>query len=77
VARRWLSSLPWSGLVIACATLGLAPFLPVPHVVEKLGMLARGQLVRPIDWFDLVLHGSPWALLAGKAIVSRPRRAGP
>jgi hypothetical protein len=39
-------------------------------VVEKVGMLLRGQLVRPIDWFDLVLHGSPWALLAGKAVVA-------
>lgn len=64
---RWLDGLPWAGVLIACATLGLAPFLPVPHVVEKLGMLIRGELVRPIDWFDLVLHASPWALLAGKA----------
>ena len=71
---RWLSSLPWAGLVIACATLGLAPFLPVPHVIEKLGMLVRGQLVRPIDWFDLALHGSPWAALIAKAVVTRRRR---
>ena len=74
---RWLASLPWVGLAIACATLGLAPFLPVPHVIEKLGMLVRGQLVRPIDWFDLVLHGSPWAALAGKAVVTRRRRPTP
>jgi hypothetical protein len=66
---RWLSGLPWAVVVIACATLGLAPFAPVPHVVEKLGMLVRGQLVRPIDWFDLVMHGAPWALLVGKAVV--------
>jgi hypothetical protein len=72
---RWLDSLPWAGVAIACATLGLAPFLPVPHVLEKLGMLLRGQLVRPIDWFDLVLHGSPWALLVGKAVAGR-RQAG-
>jgi hypothetical protein len=66
----WLDRLPWAVVVIACASLGLAPFAPVPHVVEKVGMLLRGQLVRPIDWFDLVLHGSPWALLAGKAVVA-------
>lgn len=65
-----LRSLPWVGVVIACATLGLAPFAPVPHVLEKLGMLFRGTLARPIDWFDLVLHGSPWLLLLGKAVVS-------
>jgi hypothetical protein len=71
---RWLERLPWSVVLIACASLGLAPFVPVPHVVEKLGMLFRGQLVRPIDWFDLVMHGAPWALLVGKAVVVVRRR---
>lgn len=73
--RRWLDGLPWAVVLIACATLGLAPFFPVPHVLEKLGMLARGQLVRPIDWFDLVLHGFPWLLLAGKAAAAWRRPA--
>lgn len=71
---RWLSALPWAVVVIACASLGLAPFVPVPHVIEKLGMLMRGQLVQPIDWFDLVMHGAPWAVLIGKAIVAATRR---
>jgi hypothetical protein len=71
---RWLERIPWSVVLIACASLGLAPFAPMPHVVEKLGLLWRGQLVRPIDWFDLVMHGAPWALLVGKAIVTARRR---
>lgn len=71
---HWLERLPWSVVLIACASLGLAPFTPVPHVVEKLGMLVRGQLVRPIDWFDLVMHGAPWALLVAKAVVAARRR---
>jgi hypothetical protein len=71
---RWLERLPWSVVLIACASLGLAPFVPVPHVVEKLEMLFRGQLVRPIDWFDLVMHGAPWALLVAKAVVVVRRR---
>jgi hypothetical protein len=33
-------------------------------------MLSRGELVRPIDWFDLVLHGTPWILLFLKVGVS-------
>ena len=66
---EFTSKLPWGLLVIACLTLGLAPFNP-PHLWEKLHMLARGQLVRPIDWFDLVLHGTPWVLLILKAIAS-------
>ena len=64
---RQLDSLPWAFLVVLCLSLGLAPFSP-PHVVEKLGMLLDGRLVRPIDWFDLALHGSPWVLLILKGL---------
>jgi hypothetical protein len=64
---RWLDSISWGVVILACATLGLAPFTP-PHVVEKLGMLWRGELTRPIDWFDLVMHGAPWVLLVLKAV---------
>ena len=46
----WIESLPWGLLLVACLTLGLAPFFPEPHVVEKLRMLFTGKLVRPIDW---------------------------
>jgi hypothetical protein len=68
----WIDSVPWSLLILVCLTLGLAPFMP-PHIVEKLQMLARGKLVRPIDWFDLVLHGTPWVLLIVKAVVTIKR----
>ncbi len=66
---QFIDKLPWGLLVLACLTLGLAPFAP-PHIWEKLQMLARGQLVRPIDWFDFVLHGTPWVLLILKVVVS-------
>ena len=59
-------NLPWSLLIIACLTLGLAPFFP-PHIWEKLVMLKNGELKRPIDWFDLFYHGIPWLLLVLKA----------
>lgn len=58
--------IPLSILIIACLTLGLAPFFPEPHLWEKLKMLAQGTLVRPIDWFDLALHAAPFVLLALK-----------
>lgn len=58
----WLDRIPWSVAIFLCLTLGLAPFTP-PHVVEKLGMLYRGQLSRAIDWLDLLLHSAPWLLL--------------
>jgi hypothetical protein len=62
----WVDSLGWILLIVACLTLGLAPFTP-PHIVEKLQMLAKGKLVKPIDWFDLFFHGIPWILLIVKA----------
>lgn len=65
----WVDSLDWILVIIACLTLGLAPFAP-PHIVEKLQMLAKGKLVRPIDWFDMLFHGIPWLLLILKAGLS-------
>ena len=62
----WLDRLPLYLLVAVALTLGLAPFAPEPHVWEKLKMLAAGDLTRPIDIFDLVLHAAPWALLLAK-----------
>jgi len=50
-------------LVIAL-TLGLAPFSPEPHVWEKLKWIIDGAAeMRPIDWFDFFLHGTPWVFL--------------
>jgi hypothetical protein len=69
----FISKLPWALLILACLTLGLAPFNP-PHVWEKLQMLFQGRLVRAIDWFDLALHGIPWALLVLKIIISLKQR---
>lgn len=65
---RWLDRIPLGILVLISLTLGLAPFTPEPHVWEKLKMLGSGELNRPIDIFDLVLHGTPWVLLALKSI---------
>lgn len=59
-----------------CATLGLAPFAPEPHLIEKLRWLFTGAAFRPIDLFDLVLHGSPWVLLvaySARTLITRSR----
>ena len=57
-------SWPLTFLLVLLA--GLAPFVPEPHVWEKLKMLAAGDLVRASDIFDLVLHGTPWLVLLAK-----------
>ena len=69
---EFFSKVSWGILIIACLTLGLAPFFP-PHLWEKLQMLSKGQLIRPIDWFDLFFHAIPWMLLIVKGIYSLKR----
>ncbi len=64
---RFLDNISWLIALALCATLGLAPFIPEPHIWEKLKLLAAGTLTRPVDIFDLALHGLPWLLLLAKA----------
>lgn len=61
-----LDRIPLGIALVAALTLGLAPFFPEPHIVEKLRLLSRGELVRPLDIFDLCLHAAPWLLVIAK-----------
>ena len=63
-------------LIPLALILGFAPFLPQPHVVEKLLMLCNGSLKRPVDIFDLFWHAWPFALLAYKVTRDLAGRAG-
>lgn len=55
-------------LIPAAVLLGLAPFFPEPHLVEKLRMLFQGELKRPLDIFDLFFHSWPILLIAFKLV---------
>ncbi|SFL89169.1 RND transporter [Shimia aestuarii] len=70
----FLDRISWTTLLLVAVILGLAPFSPEPHLWEKLKMLVSGTLVKPIDWFDLLMHGAPVVLLALKGL--RQVRAG-
>ncbi len=60
--------------LIASLTLGLAPFVPEPHIVGKLRWVLGGaQGMGVVDWWDLVMHGAPWVWL-GVAVVGVVRR---
>ena len=64
---------------LASFTMGLAQFLPEPHVVGKLRWVAGGAVdMGLMDWGDLAMHGAPWvwlgAALAAKLVL---RRRGP
>lgn len=62
----WLDRIPLVSLALITILLGLAPFSPEPHLVEKGRMLFQGSLRRPVDIFDLLLHGTPLLLLVLK-----------
>jgi hypothetical protein len=52
-----IQSLPWRLLIPVAVLMALLPLGATPHLVEKLDMLFSGTLGKPIDIFDLFLHG--------------------
>lgn len=70
---KWLDNVSLTLLLPVAVLLALMPFTPEPHLWEKLKMLFEGTLMRPIDIFDLLLHGAP-LLLLGLKLVSMARR---
>ena len=64
----WLDKIPLVPLIAGAIFLGLAPFFPEPHLVEKIRMLINGTLTRPLDIFDLCMHAALPLLLAVKLI---------
>jgi hypothetical protein len=63
-----LDKIPMQITVIMAIFLGLSPFVPEPHLFEKLRMLVDGTLVKPIDIVDLVFHGTPSVILVAKLL---------
>ena len=61
-----LDRIPYPLLILLAVLMLLAPFRPMPHVLEKLIMLKNGALNRPVDIFDLFYHLLPTILLALK-----------
>lgn len=60
----------WKLVIMACLTLGLAPFFPEPHIWGKLRWMWGGAVgMQAIDWFDALFHGLPWMLLIRLIIV--------
>ena len=50
--------------ILMSLTLGLAPFLPEPHIWGKLKWIAGGaEGMQAADYFDLLMHGAPWIYL--------------
>ena len=71
---NWLDKLPYTVILPLAVFLAVAPFTPEPHLWQKLKMLFAGTLSRPIDIFDLFLHGVPLVLLGLKLMRSASQR---
>jgi hypothetical protein len=69
--------IPYVLLVPFALFMAMAPFGQQAHLAEKLLMLAGGTLRRPIDIFDLLLHGTPLVLLAWKGVADLAARRTP
>ncbi|BBO67564.1 hypothetical protein DSCA_14940 [Desulfosarcina alkanivorans] len=63
---RVIQKIPYVVLGPLTVLMLLAPFKPMPHVLEKLIMLKDGTLSRPVDMFDLLYHLAPLMLLIAK-----------
>jgi hypothetical protein len=54
----------WRFLIILSLTLGLAPFVPEPHIFGKVKWILGGANgMQMMDWFDFFFHGIPFFLL--------------
>jgi len=65
---KLLDQIPYLPLTLLAVFMLLAPFRPMPHVLEKLIMLKNGVLTRPLDIFDLFFHLAPSVILLLKWI---------
>ncbi len=71
---RILDSLSYPVLIFIAAFMLLAPFSPMPHIVEKIIMFKNGNLTRAIDIFDVCFHLAPTFLLAAKFFRQRSQK---
>jgi hypothetical protein len=54
----------WALVILACLTLGLAPFFPEPHIIGKVRWILGGGVgMKAMDYFDFLMHGIPFFLL--------------
>ncbi|VAW70126.1 hypothetical protein MNBD_GAMMA09-2557 [hydrothermal vent metagenome] len=63
-----IQKIPLIPLAAITFFMAIAPVTSEPHLGQKLKMLLEGSLSKPIDIFDLFMHGTPMVLLIVKLI---------
>lgn len=71
---QFIDQIPLPLLIFLTLFMLGAPFVPEPHLVEKMRMLSEGTLTRAIDIFDVFWHLLPAALL-GVRIAGKRKKA--
>lgn len=67
----------WQLWLLASLTLGLAPFYPEPHIWGKIKWILGGaDGMQWLDWWDFVMHGTPWLLFVLSVGLNIRRKTG-
>ena len=67
----------WMLWLLASLSLGLAPFFPEPHIWGKIKWVLGGaEGMKSADWFDLIMHGTPWVLLILSSVIKLLKKGG-
>ncbi|VAW66263.1 hypothetical protein MNBD_GAMMA11-576 [hydrothermal vent metagenome] len=75
--RKFIRNIPVLPIAVIAFFLAMAPFAPEPHLWQKLKMLFDASLSKPIDIFDLFMHGTPLLLLIIKLLFLATDRKAP
>jgi hypothetical protein len=72
---KFIDQLPLPLLLVITVLMLGAPFVPEPHLVEKMRMLSAGTLTRPLDIFDVFWHLLPATLLVIKLVRAKKNKS--
>jgi len=72
---QFIDQFPYPILIVLTLFMLGAPFVPEPHLVEKMRMLSEGTLTRPLDIFDVFWHLFPAIILVIKIVRQRRNHA--
>lgn len=65
----------WKFVILLSLTLGLAPFVPEPHIFGKVKWILGGANgMQMMDWFDFFFHGIPFFLLIRLLVIKLKKR---
>ena len=65
---QFIDRIPFPLIIILALFMIGAPFVPEPHLLQKMRMLSEGNLTKPLDIFDVFWHLLPTIILIIKLV---------